>query len=128
MKTGALATIIACELLMIMMISVNIQSSALSFVSTLVVVVIVAFSFSALLQNIKTLTTSKKYGISGLIGVIVGLFYYWWASKHFETIFLWLQSYGVYILFGLIFICALILYFYKEDKKAINEQPQTSTL
>ena len=121
MKTGALATIIACELFMIMMMSVDIQSGILSFISTLVVVVIVAFTFSALLQNIKTLATSRKFGISGLIGVVAGILYYWWANKHFESIFLWLQSYGLYILYGIIFICALILYFYKNDKKTVNE-------
>ncbi|ANW96151.1 hypothetical protein AXE80_07610 [Wenyingzhuangia fucanilytica] len=117
MKTGALLTILVCELLILMMMSVDIQSSSLSFVSTLVVVVIVAFSFSALLQNVKSLASSKKYGISGLIGVIAGLFYFWWASKHFETIVGWLKTYGLYFLFIMIFICALFLYSYKGDKK-----------
>ena len=120
MKTGALLTILVSELLILMMMSVDIQSSALSFVSTLVVVVIVAFSFSALLQNIKSLTASKKYGISGLVGVVAGLFYYWWASKHFETIVQWLTTYGVYFLFIIIFICALFLYAYKGEKKKNN--------
>ncbi|MDO3695083.1 hypothetical protein QVZ41_09530 [Wenyingzhuangia sp. chi5] len=117
MKTGALLTILISELLILMMMSLDIQSSTLSFVSTLVVVVIIAFSFSALLQNIKSLTSSKKYGISGLIGVVAGLFYYWWASKHFETIAAWLKTYGLYFLFIIIFICALFLYAYKGEKK-----------
>ncbi|MGY5356186.1 hypothetical protein [Wenyingzhuangia sp. IMCC45467] len=117
MKTGALATILVCELLIITMMSVNISSSALSFISTLVIVVIVAFSISALLQNIKTLKASKKYGISGVLGVLIGLLYYWWASDHFTTLVTWLQTYGMYFLFIIIFLCALFLYAYKDKKK-----------
>ncbi|GGF73658.1 hypothetical protein [Wenyingzhuangia marina] len=120
MKTGALLTILVSELLILMMMSVDIQSSSLSFVSTLVVVVIVAFSFSAILQNIKSLTTSKKYGISGLMGIAAGLLYFWWASDHFNAIVQWLKTYGVYFLFLIIFICALFLYTYKGDKKRKN--------
>lgn len=125
MKIGALITILVCELLIMTMMSVDIQSSSLSFISTLVVVVIVAFSFSALLQNIKSLAASKKYGISGLLGVVVGLIYFWWASKHFETIVQWLTSYGIYFLFIIIFLCALFLFAYKGDKKEKNRNATT---
>lgn len=120
MKTGALATILVCELLIMTMMSVDIKSSSLSFISTLVVVVIVAFSFSALLQKKKDIASSKKYGISGLLGVVVGLFYFWWANEHFDTIVHWLKTYGVYILFIIITICALFLYTYKGDLKNKN--------
>lgn len=122
MRAGALLTILVCELLVLMMMSVDIDSNSLSFVSTLVVVVIVAFTFSALLRNIKSLTLTKNYGLSGLLGVVAGILYYWWAGEHLDTMVHWLKNYGVYFLMLIIFICALILYFYKGVKKEVEEE------
>ena len=118
MRAGALATILVCEILVLMMMAIDIDSSSLSFVSTLVVVVLVAFTLSALLRNVKSLTLTKNYAITGAIGVVAGIVYYWWAGDHLDAMVLWLQSYGIYFLMLVIFLCALILYFSKGENKA----------
>ena len=122
MRTGALITLIICELLTLMLLSIDINADNISFLSTLVVVVIVAFSFSALLQNIKSLAMSKKYGISGLLGVLVGVLYFWWAGAHVNSLVVWLSTYGIYFLFFVIFLCAMFLYLNKGNKK--ETQPE----
>lgn len=115
MKTGALATIILSELLILLLTSLDINASNVSFVSTLVVVVVVAFSLSALLQKTQSLTTSKKYTISGVGGVLVGLLYYWWADDNFENIVTLVYKYGVAVL--LIFILIPVIYLFKSIKQ-----------
>jgi len=100
----------------------NISSSTLSMVSTLVVVVLVAFSLSALLRNIKSLTLTKNYGISGVLGVIAGILYYIWAADHVDAMVIWLKDYGVLILLLIIFICAAALYVMKGNKEGSHNQ------
>ena len=113
MRTGALITIIVCEILILTLLSMDISSNSLSLVSTLVTVVVAAFTFSALLQNFKSLTLRKNYLISGIIGVIIGIIYFIWASKNLEDMVLWLKKYGVDLLLLVILACALVLYFFK---------------
>jgi H+/Cl- antiporter ClcA len=122
MRAGALLTILVCELLVLMMMSLDIDSNSLSFVSTLVVVVIVAFTFSAVLSNIKSLTLTKNYGVSGIFGIVAGILYYWWAGDHLDAMVHWLQNYGVYFLMLIIFLCALILFFYKGVQNKVEKQ------
>ena len=129
MRTGALATILVCQLLVLMMMTLDIDSNSLSFVSTLVVVVLVAFTFSALLRNIKSLALIKNYGLSGVLGVIAGISFYWWTEQNLDSMVLWLQNYGIYFLMLIIFICALLLYLYKgskSDKVKSKEAPEIS--
>ena len=120
MRTGALATIIACELL-ILIPKDNMNAGSLAFMSTLVVVVLVAFTLSALLRNFKKLTLTRNYMVSGVSGVVAGVFYYVWAQEHFDAMVAWLQKYSNYYLLLFIFICAALLYVYKGPKKAKPE-------
>jgi peptidoglycan/LPS O-acetylase OafA/YrhL len=91
----------------------DISANSLSLVSTLVVVVVTAFACSALLRNFKSLILRKNYLISGIIGVVIGILYFIWASKNLEDMVLWLKKYGVDLLLLVILACALVLYFFK---------------
>ena len=103
------------------MMTIDIDSNSLNFVSTLVLVVLISFTISALLRNIKSFTLTKNYGLSGAIGVIGGIAFYWWAGQHLDSMVLWLQNYGIYFLMLVITICALLLYFYKgSDSKEVK--------
>ena len=105
-----------CEILILLLIGMDINANSLSLVSTLVVVVVTAFSFSALLRNFESLTLKKNYLLSGIIGIVLGVLYFIWASDNLEDMVSWLQKYGVEFLLLIILICAMILYFFKGRK------------
>lgn len=119
MRAGALLTIIVCEILILLLIGIDISANSLSLISTLVVVVLTAFSFSALLRNFQSLTLKKNYLISGIIGIVVGISYFIWAADNLEDMVHWLQKYGVELLLLIILGCAGILYFFRGSKNDI---------
>jgi len=124
MRIASLLGIILSELLIIALFVWNISASSLSLISTMVVVVVFAFAASALLRNIKSMKLTKNYGISGIIGIIVGIIYYIWAADNLESMVLWLRDVGIYFLFLFILLCAL--YLFLSNKKG-NQEIETGS-
>lgn len=117
MRTAALISILLSELLIIALFSWNISASSLSLISTLVVVVVFAFSASALLRNIKSMKLSRNYTFSGLIGVVMGIVYYIWAGDNLQAMVEWLKDFGIYFLLIFIFICSLFIFFTNRNSE-----------
>jgi len=117
MRTAALILIVISELLILLLLNLELSASSLSLISTLVVVVTFGFASSALLRNIKTIKLGRNYTISGIIGVVVGVFYYLWASKNIDSLVRWLKNSGIDVLLIIIFISALFLFFNKGRKR-----------
>lgn len=115
MRAAALGSIIISELLIIALFALDISASSLSLFSTMVVVVLVAFSSSALLRNSKSMKLTKNYTISGIIGLIAGIAYFIWSADNLEAMVLWLKNFGIYFLLIFIFICSLILFFSNKN-------------
>ncbi len=116
MRTATIFGILLSELLIIALFKWEISSSALSLISTMVVVVVVAFAISALLRNIKSLKLSRNYSLSGIIGVVLGIAYFLWAKDNLEAMVNWLKDFGIYFLLLFIFICCLFLFFTNRTK------------
>lgn len=119
MRPGALLTIIVCEILILLLIGMDISANSLSLVSMLVLVVLTAFSLSALLRNFQSITLKKNYLISGIIGIVVGISYFIWVADNLENMVHWLQKYGVKLLLLIILGCAGILYFFRGCKNDV---------
>ena len=107
MRAAFLGLIILCELLILLTRDISVNSSSLSFITTLVVVVLAAFTVSALLRNVKTLTLTKNYGISGVIGIAAGVLFYMWISNNLDSMLSWLADNGLYILLIVIFVSSV---------------------
>lgn len=117
MRAFFLGLLILCEILIAATHKSSPSDSALSLLASMIVVVIVAFTFSAILNNIKTITLTRNYSISGIIGVVIGIFFYLWVDKNIIAMLQWLENYGLYFLLILIFISAIVLYFFKGQNK-----------
>ena len=110
MRGAFLILIILCEIVIALTRRINVDAFSLSLVTTLMVVVIMAFMISAPLQKIKSMSLARNYMVSGIIGVIVGILYFTWVRSHLDSMLLWLKNYGLFILLSIIFISALVLY------------------
>ncbi len=122
MRLGALLTIVVCEILITAVLILKMSADTLILISTLVVALSAIFSASALLGNFKSLRLRRNYLISGIVGVILALLYYLWASENLDAVIDWLQNSGIYLLMALIFLLALLLYFTPpKSKKAKNQ-------
>ena len=122
MRLGALLTIVVCEILITAVLILKMSADTLILISTLVVALSAIFSASALLANFKSLRLRRNYLISGIVGVILALLYYLWASENLDATIDWLQNSGIYLLMALIFLSALLLYFTPpKSKKAKNQ-------
>lgn len=117
MRSIALLCILLCEIAIAVLFSMDITASTLNMISTLVVVVIVSFTFSSMLQGIKRLKRGKVYLISGIIGVVFGIVYFVWAGDNLERMVVWLREYGIYFLLLMILLCSLVLFFSKSNSK-----------
>lgn len=117
MRLAALLTIIISQILILGISTISISADKLSFISTLVVVLIVAFASSALLRNIQSLKVRNNYIISSIIGVILAIFYYLWAKENVNATVDWLRETGIYFLMLFIVLAALVLFFTKSKDK-----------
>tara|TARA_B100000965_G_C19565826_1_gene746795 strand:- start:410 stop:778 length:369 start_codon:yes stop_codon:yes gene_type:complete len=118
MRLAALLTIIISQILILGISTISISADKLSFISTLVVVLIVAFASSALLRNIQSLKVRNNYIISSIIGVILAIFYYLWAKENVNATVDWLRETGIYFLMLFIVLAALVLFFTKSKDKS----------
>ena len=121
MRIAAIINIIVSEILILVLLTYEVNASTISLISTMVVVVLISFTLSAALRYIKALHLTRNYLISGSIGVFLGIVYYLWASSNVENIIHWFESYGINILLFVILLNALFLFIYKGNKKAEPE-------
>ena len=131
MREVFITLIIICELVIALTWDTDIDTGSLSFLTSLIIVVISAFASSALLRNIKKLSLSKNYTISGIVGVLAGYLFYTWISGHLDAAVLWLKNYGIYILLFIILASAFMLYMTKSHKQKVVEAsiiPKDSSL
>jgi len=121
MREFFLTLIVISEIIIAITWDKEINTGSLSFLTTLIIVVISAFTSSALLRTIKKLTLPRNYGISGIIGIVSGYLFYSWINVHLDTAVEWLKNYGIYILLLTILLSAFILYLSKGHKaKAVD--------
>lgn len=124
MRNYALALIILTNLVIYFtkdMLGIN--AASLSFLLTLVVVVLIAFTSSALLRNAESLTMTKNYTYSGLIGVVVGIAFFFWVNTNITVLVEWFNNNGLTILLVINLICALTLFFSPKKKKLPEAGP-----
>ena len=120
MRSVLLGLIILCEIIIYLTRGVEINEESLRFATTLVLVVVTAFTLSAVLRNIKSIHMPRNYTISGIAGVVVGIIYYNWVGEHLAALVNWLHNYGLLILLLLIFISAAVLYLTKPASGAVK--------
>lgn len=125
MRLAALFSIIISEILLIGLFVIDLSSEKLSLISTLVMALLIAFSLSALLKNMRNLKVSKNYLISGILGVILSIFYYIWAIENLTNFVTWLKSTGVYFLMLGVLLAALVLFFTSNKSKKSNPKELT---
>jgi len=123
MRSVLLGLIILCEIIIYLTRGVEINEESLRFATTLVLVVLVAFTVSALLRNIKSIHMPRNYTISGIAGVIIGVVYYNWVGEHLVALVEWLKNYGLLILLLIIFISALVLFWTKPHSATVKKDP-----
>ena len=124
MRGAFLILIILCEVVIALTRNIDVDKSALSLVTTLMVVVITAFMISGPMQKIKSLSLARNYMVSGIIGVIVGIIFYTWVGDHLDYLLQWLKTYGLFILLLIIFISASGLYlkapsYHNKEEKTV---------
>ena len=123
MRNYALGLLLLTDLVMYVTKDVAVSGNSLSFLLTLVVVVLVAFASSALLRNMKSIKMSKNYTYSGAIGVIVGIIFYMWVRSNIEALTNWFGENGFTMLLILNIICAITIFLAPKPKKAQEEAP-----
>lgn len=109
--------IILCELVILATRNLDINAKVVSALTTLVLVVVLAFLLSSLLRSIKSLELKKNFLISGLASILVGILYFLWVQNHIQHLLDWLQSYGLYILLIIIALAAAFLLLNKGHRK-----------
>ena len=118
MRQAAFILIILCEGLIALTRNMEVNGSGLSFMSTLIVVVIIAFASSALFHRfLENMAMSRNYGISGIIGVAAGALFYAWVKDNIELLINWLADYGLWILLIVILISAFALFMMPKTKE-----------
>ena len=121
MREALLFLIIVCEILIALTRGVQVDEGSLSIMTTLIVVMFVAFTISAVLSKSKNMSMTRNYSVSGVIGFAVGLIYLAWVRSHLGGMLEWIKSYGLYILLSLILLSSVILYLKGPDKKKDKE-------
>ena len=117
MRNYALGLLILTDLVIYLTKDFTISGGSLSFLLTLVVVVLVAFASSALLRNFKTLKMTRNYTYSGIIGVVIGIFFYMWVKSNIEALSNWFAENGITVLLVINLICALTIFLAPKPKK-----------
>ena len=126
MRGFALGLIIVSDFIMWFTHGVDINPTGLSFLLTLILVIIVAFASSAMLRNAQSLKMTRNYTISGILGIVLGIVFFFWIRDNTAAVIAWFNQYGLVILLGINILAALYIFFAKKTKKetgAIAEQP-----
>jgi Na+-driven multidrug efflux pump len=122
MKNYALGLLILTNLVIYLTNDLSVDSGYLSFLLTLVMVVLVAFVSSSLLRNVKNLKMTRNYLYSGIIGVVFGLIFIFWVNSNIQALQRWFEEYGLALLLIINLICALTIFFARKRKNI----PETS--
>lgn len=114
MRAFALGLIILTDIIIGLTHGVSLNPTGLSFLLTLIVVVILAFATSALLRNAKSVKMTRNYTISGIVGVIIGIFFFVWVRDNTAALINWFEQYGLIILLAINILAALFIFFGKK--------------
>ena len=117
MKNYALGLLILTDLVIYLTKDLDVGSGSLSFLLTLIIVVLAAFASSAMLRNMKSLKMTRNYTYSGIIGVLVGILFYFWVKSNIEALTTWFAEHGLTFLLVINIICALTIFFVKKPEK-----------
>lgn len=120
MRGFALGLIILSDIIIALTHNLDINASGLSFLLTLILVIVVAFASSALLRNIQSLKMTRNYTISGIIGIVIGTLFFFWVKDNTTALIEWFNNYGVIILVCINIIGALYIFFTKKAPKAVS--------
>lgn len=113
----AFVLILLCELVILATRNVDLNAVVLSALTTLVLVVVLAFLFSSLLRGIKSLEIKKNFLISGVASILIGILYFLWIRTRIQYLIDWLHNYGLYILLIIIALSAAFLLLNKGAHK-----------
>lgn len=117
MRSFALGLIILSDIIIGLTHGVTLNPAGLSFMLTMILVVIVAFASSAFLRNIKSLTMTRNYTVSGIIGIVIGIVFFFWIRNNTEAMVTWFEANGLTILLGINILAALVIFLVKPAKK-----------
>lgn len=117
MRAFALGLIILSDIIIGLTNGMNLNPAGLSFLLTMILVVIVAFTVSALLRNMQSLTMTRNYTISGIAGVVTGAIFFFWIKSNTEALITWFEDHGLTILLVINILAALVIFFVKPAKK-----------
>lgn len=126
MRSVLLGLIFLCEIIIYLTRNVNINNDSLQFMTTLVLVVLAAFTISAILRNFKSIRMPRNYLISGIFGVIIGVVYFNWVGQHLDALTEWLKFYGLLVLLLIILVSAVILYLTNSSSDKKTNQPSSA--
>tara|TARA_R110002072_G_scaffold200539_13_gene358278 strand:+ start:554 stop:937 length:384 start_codon:yes stop_codon:yes gene_type:complete len=121
MRIFAISLILVSELAIVIGVKSNLNADNISLISTLIVVLFVSFTMSAILNQIKSLKLKKNYLISRIVGIVVAIVYYLWIKANMDRMMAWLDKNGLYFLLFLIAVGAIMLFFtnYKKSAKRV---------
>jgi Na+-driven multidrug efflux pump len=123
MRNYALGLLLLTNLVIYLTDVLSVSSGYVSFMLTLVMVVLVAFASSALLRNVQNLKMTRNYMYSGLIGVVFGLIFVFWINSNISAFSDWFEANGLVMLLIINVICALTIFLVPKPKKkkAVSE-------
>lgn len=121
MRIFAISLILVSELAIVIGVKSNLNADNISLISTLIVVLFVSFTMSAILNQFKSLKLKKNYLISSIVGIVVAILYYLWIKANMDRMMAWLDKNGLYFLLFLIAVGAIMLFFtnYKKSAKRV---------
>ena len=117
MRNYALGLLLLTNIVIYLTDILSVSSGYVSFMLTLVMVVLVAFASSALLRNVQNLKMTRNYMYSGLIGVVFGLIFVFWINSNISAFSDWFAENGLGMLLIINIICALTIFFAPKPKK-----------
>lgn len=117
MKNYALGLLVLTNIVIYLTDQISVDGGYLSFLLTLIMVVLVAFISSAMLRNVKNLKITRNYLYSGIIGVIFGLFFVFWVNSNIAAFTSWFNEYGLIVLLIINLLCALTIFFARKPRK-----------
>lgn len=110
MRKAALLVLIFSELAILLLEESALNTAFVSLLSTLIVVLSFAFLLSFLLRKMKGIKTKNNYLVSGISGIVLGIFYFSWAQAHIPQVVDWIYHWGTIVLLGIILIAGLVLF------------------
>lgn len=117
MRAFALFLILFAELAILVGMKGNLTADKISLISTLIVVLVVAFTTSAILNQFKSIRQKNNYIVSSIVGIGIAIFYYVWIKSNMDRMIAWLEQNGLYFLLLIIAVCSLLLFFSNRKKK-----------